>query len=1285
MQVFTTKIHQHLAAGDKAAAKVVLGKAIAAAGGFFLYHELLGDVLASEGERGAAQASYDRALALNAQAVWIAAKRDALLAAPVPTPVIPPVATAIPPAGFVGRHTRYPDLTGKRQAEGGRRLQGRLRESQPGLPLVTIVTAVYDNATSFQRCIDSVLAQSYPNVEYIIVDGGSPQPTLDILAKNAAQIDYYISEPDAGIYAAMNKGIALARGDYICLLNSDDQHDRDFVRRSVQTAQAAELKPESAAVDIVYSDFYDGDSYLAAQSLSPGLYLGNLNINHCTFLVRKSCYDRIGPYSEALKIVSDMVWMRKAYREGMRFVRLAEGYFRFSHGGASSGNSPERRKRIIAENGQCYRADFPCLTQEEAETLYLLRFSNDRLPALIQIARKYPEEAGLRAALASYLEHCLRDRSAFKLTHTEADGKFLTYLEAVELLGVDKKFIRINTSEGCFSEILGRIATLSDKPRLPGSKRVLHYATVFSAASETFIYDLVQRLETETLHENFVLFQQPQLRAERPYTKEIAMPWPKFRPEVSQQIYQYIVRTLGIDLIIAHFAINEHRLHQRILNSGVQLPTIVMTHGVDVFGLKEPSEYSRYVLGDLAQRADVAFTAVSDYLRGELLAVGVATDKITVIPNTVNPVFFRNRKTAGFYDGSRPLRLLCIGRTVDWKGHRFLIEALAQFRHTHSAAFVLTLVYGNGTDELENLRHQVAQLNLQAQVKFEAFVDFAADPSYLAGFDLYIHPSTYSSDATRKSETFGVAVLEAIAAGLPVISTDAGGLPEVLGGGNHPQARLVKHADAAAIAQALQEMLVNPATFSDNRAYAEDRLAAFSAQKQIAALSRLMHQVTGTQIRPALFSSATTQGAGYAAYRVHMGLLRTATVAPTIFTTTRTHENQPGVRVFPHPSRDGNRWRSLQLPAKPGHTIFTVNQTSLRSEALLDIVKDYDVIALHWHARFLSVENIATLTQLGKPVVMTIRDMMPLTGGCHFFHGCDSWQSGCAKCPQIQTDYTDYPAKIQRAKAAHYNFDNLTIVTISTHTRGIVQRSPLFSRCRLETIPNSIETDIFRPYDKTAVRRELGLPLDRQIIGYVPSFSSEVKGYREILAAFEQLQGKLARDPFVMLVGGDTPATQAIRFDKKALGYINDNAKLAQAYSAADVVVVPSLEETFSNTAAEAIACGVPVVGFKTGAIPDLALDGKTGYTYQIGDVVGLARGIEQVLSGPDMAPACRAHATTMLAFMTQARAYEALFHELVARNKPAAMGCAPRIFNLFEEPGFDQIAIAAESMAKKA
>ncbi|KAA8610026.1 glycosyltransferase [Salipiger aestuarii] len=1250
---------------DFARAREIIQTALETNPDFFLYYEILGDIHVGEGKPGSARAAYRYALKLRPSATWVADKLARLDGDGVER-------------SFPGRFKRYPDLTDGRKAEGGRRMPGILRKSMPGKPLVTIVTAVYDNENSLQRCIDSIQAQTYDNVEHIIVDGGSPEGTLDILRANEETLDYYVSEPDKGIYSAMNKGIELARGEYICLLNSDDRHEPDFVKRSVEEALA---EPEGQRPDIVYSDFFDGGTHLPAQPLNPGIMFGNLNVNHCTFLVHKNCYDRVGPYREDMGIVSDMVWIRKAYTTGERFKLMSEPYFCFYHGGASSGNSPERRAKIIRENGECYRADFPFLTQEEAEALYLMRFTDSKLDTAVDVFRRHAEgNDRFNSALAGYVEHCFRDRGAFDLAYDQEE-RFVKYWAVADELGIDKRHIRMATSVGNTSEILGGIAEMALKPATPGRRRILHYVTDFSTPSETFIYDLLLRLESETEHDNIVLYQRPRLREERPYDKAIHLPWEKLCKSVSQAIYSYIVETLEIDLLVAHFAINEHRLHSRVAETGITLPTIVMTHGIDVFLLKEQSSYSAYVLNTLAKRPDVCFTAVSDYLRRELVQAGVPDGKITTLPNSVNPRFFEHRKTDRFYDRSRPLEMLCIGRLIAWKGHRFLLEALARFRKDCTKDARLTLVYGNDDTLLEDLKKQAEALGLKDNVTFLPFVDFSTEPDFLSRYDLYVHPSTYTEDASRKSETFGVAVLEAISAGLPVITTDAGGLPEVIGT-DSPHARVVEHGSADALYTAMRSMWETPGSFTDNAAYARERLETFSGTGQAERLDALIHSIA-TPINAALFSSATLQGAGYAAYRVHKGLLALPGIKPTIFTTIRHHQREPGVKFVAHPSGNGNGWRAIQPPPRPGKTIFTVNQTHIPSKTLLEMVEPYDIINLHFHARFLSAENVATLTHSGKPVVMTIRDMQPITGGTHFFHGDTEWQleSTDYDCRQIPSNQTRFPGQVLAAKRKYYNFDNLTLVALSTHSRGILERAPYFRDCRIEVIPNSIETDVFFPYDRYRRREEFGLPKDRKIIGYVPSFSSEVKGYREFMAALEKLDPKeLGFDPFIMMVGGETPATAAIKQDKKALGYISDNAKLARAYSCADLIVVPSLEETFSNTAAEAIACGVPVVGFRTGAIPDLAVNGKTGYTAEVGDVDGLAHGIKTVLQAPSMHDACRAHAVEMLSFMKQAHAYEALYRDLLQnRAKPSGPQDPAKIWDCFDELGFGLGNIAIE------
>lgn len=107
-------------------------------------------------------------------------------------------------------------------AEGGLRTRGFIKRSAPGRPLISVVTVVYNAEAHMERAIQSVISQTYDNVEYIVVDGGSTDATLQIIKKYDSAIDYWISETDSGVYDAMNKGVKIATGDYVLFLGSDD-------------------------------------------------------------------------------------------------------------------------------------------------------------------------------------------------------------------------------------------------------------------------------------------------------------------------------------------------------------------------------------------------------------------------------------------------------------------------------------------------------------------------------------------------------------------------------------------------------------------------------------------------------------------------------------------------------------------------------------------------------------------------------------------------------------------------------------------------------------------------------------------------------------------------------------------------------------------------------------------------------------------------------------------------------------------------------------------------------
>ena len=106
-------------------------------------------------------------------------------------------------------------IAGAVQLQGGLRLHGEEKHTRAGLPLITIITATYNAAQYLPRTIKSIREQTYENIEWIIIDGNSTDETIELIQQNEDVIDYWMSEPDAGIYDAWNKGISLARGEWI--------------------------------------------------------------------------------------------------------------------------------------------------------------------------------------------------------------------------------------------------------------------------------------------------------------------------------------------------------------------------------------------------------------------------------------------------------------------------------------------------------------------------------------------------------------------------------------------------------------------------------------------------------------------------------------------------------------------------------------------------------------------------------------------------------------------------------------------------------------------------------------------------------------------------------------------------------------------------------------------------------------------------------------------------------------------------------------------------------------
>jgi len=217
--------------------------------------------------------------------------------------------------------------------EGGQRTVGNTPQHGEG-PLVSIVTVVFNGAATLERTIQSVLAQHHPAIEYIIVDGGSNDGTLDIIRRYEDRIAYWVSERDKGIYDGMNKGVALCTGEWVGLINADDWYDADSVSRAMSTVKGRQ------DINIVHGDivleYPNGHSKVKRARLNGFLLkYWEMVLNHPSFFVRRSYY-ATHPFDITIKVSGDHKWTVDAWMETPRqFHYVPEPLAHFTAGGAS--------------------------------------------------------------------------------------------------------------------------------------------------------------------------------------------------------------------------------------------------------------------------------------------------------------------------------------------------------------------------------------------------------------------------------------------------------------------------------------------------------------------------------------------------------------------------------------------------------------------------------------------------------------------------------------------------------------------------------------------------------------------------------------------------------------------------------------------------------------------------------------------------------------------------------------------------------------------------------------
>ena len=430
-------------------------------------------------------------------------------------------------------------------------------------------------------------------------------------------------------------------------------------------------------------------------------------------------------------------------------------------------------------------------------------------------------------------------------------------------------------------------------------------------------------------------------------------------------------------------------------------------------------------------------------------------------------------------------------------------------------------------------------------------------------------------------------------------------------------------------------------------------------------------------------AASDTGGPGHAAARIHSGLFAldqdssllvkkqtrkgSGVYEANLDLPIDLRETASAFEIFQHWYLDHNR-----TPASNSN--FTLSESGLDLEKH-PLVEDAEIIHLHSVTRFLSPAAVARLASLGKPVVWTLHDHRPFTGGCHFPGACSRYQTTCSNCPQLGWD-PYFLTEGQLGDALELiPARRITFVAPTEFLANKARESALLRNSRIEVIPYGVDPRVFQVKWKPQAKSHLGLDTNAVHLLFVANQLGEArKGFEHLAKA---IQICLSRPRFkeradkgeiaLISLGHPHPSLSSLGIPYVSLGHIESPEEMSQLYGAADLFLLPSLEENLPNTLLEAMSCGTPAVAFGAGGIPEVIVQDETGKIVPVEGHADFALTIEDLVRDENlrmrMAENCRQTVIERFTLQLQADRYLALYREL--------MRGLPRIPSKYDAFGF--------------
>lgn len=406
-----------------------------------------------------------------------------------------------------------------------------------------------------------------------------------------------------------------------------------------------------------------------------------------------------------------------------------------------------------------------------------------------------------------------------------------------------------------------------------------------------------------------------------------------------------------------------------------------------------------------------------------------------------------------------------------------------------------------------------------------------------------------------------------------------------------------------------------------------------------------------------IVSSLAVGGAGVAARRLHQGFLEIG--VPSCFFTSRSSGivdrslvYRPGSGLRCRLGRVIRNCRNrlskrVHFGTQSPNVRFCVDIPEYGSDPFL-YLPDSSIINLHHYDEFFDYKVFFDHLSGSRPVIWTLHDMHPLTGGCYYSRGCDNFVRSCGSCHLINSRRARDLSR-QRWNRKHRVYrrlsrDRVKFVAPSTWLAKEAKRSSLLQDFDVEVVPNGIDTNLFSPRDPAFCKDYLGLPKDKVVVLFCSSdLSHPLKGLDYLLQALKAIR---SQEVVLALLGsGSLPSEPSISFSH--LGPATDERLLPLIYSAADLLVVPSIEDNLPNIVMESMSCGTPIVAFDTGGISDMVIHNVTGLVVERRNCSDLAEAISLTASDPVyrtvLGVNCRKRAQAEYSLSKQASRYDEL------------------------------------------